>query len=455
MRSLSTLAFAALLAAAVGDTASAQDVALSEYRVSLASLYQEAKSQAPSLLAAEANTRRSEALKEAAAGRLLPQLSLQSSLSRTYYRNDRDSAAYDGKRAGLTLSQALYDPAVAASVSRAENTVEQAQSEELASHHRTAVTLVERYFEVLASEERTALLAEQISATELNLERVSSLLERQLARLTDRLALEANLALLKAQHTAAENDSLIARETLAELVGYAPTNRFAGLKSDSSLLELIPDVSFEQLLEDALQFNPDIGAKRAAVQVQRAALDEAQAGHKPRLAAQATADYSNIGYGNAPSSNTRSGTLGITLSIPIYSGGSASARVQAALEDLAIAEQELELTQRRIQREVRIGLSNLSSSRARMKASGRAIESAEQALAAAKNSFNYGIANVVDVVNRESDLFESKSELNQAKYDFINSYITLLSLRNELSAETIKTIDALLTQNGSAAARQS
>jgi len=445
----------ALLVVTIAGTANAADVALSEFRVTLESLYLEAQSQSPALLAAQAKSRRSEALKDAATGRLLPQLSFQSSLSRTYYRNDLNSAAYDGKRAGLTLSQALYDPAVSAGVDRSQQLVEQTRSETVAARHRTANALVERYFAVIAAEERAELWAEQVSVTETNLEQVKSLLERQLARVTDRLALEAQVALLRAQLLEAENEILITRESLAELVGYTPTARFARLRPDLNLQELAAVGPFEQLLDDALRSNPDVTAKRAAVAVQRAVLDEAQSGHKPKLAAQATADYSNIGYGNAPSSNTRSGTIGLTLSVPIFSGGSTSARIQAALEELNIAEQELELTQLRIKRELRISLANLLSAASRIEASQTAITSTEQAVAAAKNSFSYGITNIVDVVNRESDLFESRAELNRAKYDFIVSYISLLALRNELSGDSIQTIDALLTQNGSAAPRQS
>ena len=172
MRMVRKVGWTALLVVTIAGTANAADVALSEFRVTLESLYLEAQSQSPALLAAQAKSRRSEALKDAATGRLLPQLSFQSSLSRTYYRNDLNSAAYDGKRAGLTLSQALYDPAVSAGVDRSQQLVEQTRSETVAARHRTANALVERYFAVIAAEERAELLAEQVYVTETNLEQV-------------------------------------------------------------------------------------------------------------------------------------------------------------------------------------------------------------------------------------------------------------------------------------------
>ena len=450
------LATAILATSPVIGFAGDESVSLSTYRISVADLYKAAMASDPNMIAAQANLWRSEAISDAAFGRLLPQISFQSSYSRTHYENDINSTSYNGKKAGLTLTQAIYDPISSAAADRAEQDIKKTDSDQLAAQFTSAVNLVERYFAVLAAQDRVALLSEQRGIIAKNLEQVESLLARKLARVTDKLSLTAQKHLVDAQLLAAQNELLLAQESLSEIVGELPANvPLASMRESDDLLKLTNVSNLDELIDSALQKNPSVVSSRWAVESARSALEEAQAGHKPKVTLQASADYSNIGYANSPSSNTQSASIGFALQVPIYAGGSTTSRAEAALESLTIAEQELELTQRSIRRNLKLSFLGLENALARIRASESASDSASQALEAAEKSFEYGITNVVEVANRSGELYQAKVELNQARYELVTNYINLITLQGDFTEEAIHSIDQLLDNSTTSDVRSS
>ncbi|NRP46000.1 MULTISPECIES: TolC family protein [unclassified Marinobacterium] len=423
----------------------AQDsISLKHFAVDLSSLYSEAIKNAPDILSTEAAVRREEALRSAALGKLLPQISVQSNLSKTRYKNSLTSTDYTGRKSSLTLTQSIFDAPSYFAFSKADLSIVKANNTAEAAKLDLAIQITQGYFDILEYEEQSDLINAQVEVLEKSLVRINSLLEKKLATKTDMLSVKAKLDAQRADLIEQKNQALLSREALSELIGRTVDEPLKPIDSAASLVELGSRGTLEQILNRAYIKNPEVAAKKAALESQRESLYEARSSHLPKLSLQASAEVSNIGYANAPTNTTESGVIGLTLSIPIFSGGSTEARADANREAITIAEQDLEAAQRKLKKNIKLSYLGIKSAKSRIIASLAAVNSAKQALYASEKTFEFGLTNVVEVANKSAEHYRSLIQLNKAKYDLVRNYLALEALSGGLLNDDLETVNALL-----------
>ncbi|MBP0049709.1 TolC family outer membrane protein [Marinobacterium sp. AK62] len=441
--SLVVLAGQVAVAETVGSkTAEPESVAASD----LLALYQQAQSRDPRVLIAESAARRAGYQNREALGQLLPQVSADVRLTRTHYTNTRQETYYNGERYSVSISQVLFDASVWQSYQRSRSLREQYQAKSLSDIQGVAADLAQRYFDVLAAQDSLTLIQAEKRVVVRSLERIKSLLARQLASLPEKLEVEARLDRLVSDEIEAENRIRVAREALSEVVGRAVYERLERLTET-------PDISGFELRdyaywrEQALTGSPLIQARAAAVEAKRREKKGELGNHLPKVTLQLSSQRSNIGYENSLSGETESNVASLNVQIPIFSGGSTQARVNAAYESLVIARQELEQTKRGVLREIKTAYLNTESSLARMRASERALQSAIKAREAAEKSFSYGMNNVVDVLDRTREQYSAHRDLLEARYSFFLSYVVLKRWTGDLQESDLAQINELLVIN--------
>ncbi|MBV0932313.1 TolC family outer membrane protein [Marinobacterium weihaiense] len=432
----------ALLAAgpAVADEAADVEPAPSDLWL----LYQQAQEQDPRILTAEAAARRAEYQEREALGRLLPQVNADSRLTRTNYISGAYETYYGGERYSVSMSQVLYDSPVWQSYQRSRALSQQYAEQGEHDIQGATADLVQRYFDVLAAQDSLELIQAEKRSVERNLERVRSLFERQLAPITDKLEVEARLDRLRSDEIEARNNIWVTREALAEVIGRPVYEQLERLVAQPKLAQAFELESFEHWRDLALANSPLIQSKLASVDAQRAARKEAQGGHMPKISMQLSSQKSNIGNENSPSPRTESNVAALQIQIPIFSGGSTSARSDAAYESMLIARQELETVRRQVLKEVRTAYMNAESALAKVQAGKVALQSATKAREAAEKSFSYGINNAVDVLDRAREQYSAERDLLEAQYSFLLSYVVLKRWSGNLSEDDVQQINTLL-----------
>ena len=114
-----------------------------------------------------------------------------------------------------------------------------------------------------------------------------------------------------------------------------------------------------------------------------------------------------------------SSTLGLSLSIPIFSGG----QRYHAIKQTRVQADELELQRVNAERQLRIGIrQSLNTMETAMKtydASKEALVSAEKAYDIATKSYQLGKSTLTDLNNTELVLTQSKLAVSQAVYNFV------------------------------------
>jgi outer membrane protein len=409
----------------------------------LLQLYQQAQSQDPRILAAQAAARRAGHQQREALGRLLPQMNADARLTRTNYVSGMTDTNYSGERYSASITQVLYDSPVWQSFQRSRALSEQADAQGENDIQGATADLVQRYFDVLAAQDSLELIQAEKRVVERNLERINSLYDRQLASITEKLEVEARLDRLNSDEIEAENRIWVAREGLGEIIGRPVYEQLERLASQPNL-DVFDLKTHEYWRDQALATNPLMQARLAAVEAQRRGQKEAFGGHMPKVSLQLSSQKSNIGYENSQSGQTESNVAAISVQIPLFSGGSTQARSNAAYESMIIAQQELEQARRQVLREVRTAFLNTESSLAKVSAARVALSSAVKAREAAEKSFTFGINNAVDVLDRAREQYSAQRDLLEAQYSFLLSYTVLKRWSGTLNEEDLEQVNALL-----------
>lgn len=391
--------------------------------VDLWQLFQEAVLEDPRILAAQSRSQSSQFRQREAFGQLLPQISASGAFNRSLQETEQNRQLYNGERYMLGLSQALYDPKIWHSYRRFSELAQQQMAEYEATREEATVDLIERYFTALAAEDALALVGAELRATQRNLDRVNSLYAKQLAMITDVLEISARVDALTASEIEARNQVEVSREALSELVGRQITGRLKRIGEQAAFH--LPAQGRDYWVEQALSSNPALQSRQKAVDAAQAMLRQAKAGHLPSVNLNLSAQRSDIGYENSLSPRTDTYVASVGVQVPIFSGGSTSARVSSSYEDLMTAEHELEAVRRQVLRETRAAYYGVEAGLSKISASRKALESAEKSRVAAEKAFGFGVMNAVDVLNTVKEEYATRRDLMKSQYDFIMNMMVL------------------------------
>ena len=308
------------------------------------------------------------------------------------------------------------------------------------------------YFNVLVQLETLTAAEAAETALRKQFDFASKRLEVGLAPITD--VHEA-----RAQYDAARANSILARnavqdayQALVEITG-TPVGNLKGLPDDfQPALPESRDV--EGWVATALSENPSLKAQAADVEAAEHNVATARSGHYPTLGLRA-------GYGKAlPSlygnpeftgSNDASTSVGLTLSIPIFSGFATQSGVRSAVAQRAIARAQREQQKRALERNTRNAYQALVAGISEVEARRLALVSAQSAYEASQVGLEVGTRTVLDVLNNQRTLFSAQQDYAQAKYNFLQNRLLLEQAAGTLQLADLEDVNRLLTTDESVA----
>jgi outer membrane protein len=440
-------AYAAEPKLAEPSTAKPKPSAISKlgYSADLMQLYRESRLEDPRVIASYSKAQSGVEEQNQAFGSLLPQLTANAGYNRIKQTSAEVDQVYNSRSYTLGLTQPLYNKAAWENYQRYKSLAKQASSESKEAQAEATVDLAQRYFAALAADDELVLVQAERRATQKNLDMVNALYAKKLAMITDMLDLKSRVDTLAAQEVDARNQSSLSRVALSEIIGRPVTEKLSRVRDDVEL-----KVSAESLVswvDLAITENPAIKASESAVEAAEAALRGGKGGHYPTVSLNLSAQQTNEGYNNALAPQTDSYVAGVGVQIPIYSGGSTSARVRQLYQDQITAEQQLEATRRQVVKETTNAYLTADSSVEKLRANRNALASAEQSRIAAEKAFAYGVVNAVDVLNAVQTEFKARRDMLKTQYDFITNLFILNRWAGKLSDESVESVNVWLSAN--------
>jgi outer membrane protein len=378
---------------------------------------------------------------------LLPTVGLSAGASRTNVDNASPvpDRSYDARNATLAASQPLYRPVNRLSFEQGQKSLTVAQAQLKAAEQDLIVRTSQAYFDVLAAQDtltyvkaQKAAVAEQLAAAKRNFEVGTS-------TVTDSREAQARFDLVVAQEIAAENDLRVKRLALDTLVGKTGADP-KPLALPVALPVVTPD-DVGQWVNLAEAGHPGVVQAQTALDIASLELKKAQAGHGPTV--DLTAQYV---MAKAPSTTTglplrsNTATVGVQFNLPLFAGYAIQNRVREALALEDKARSDAEGAKRSVAQATRTAFFGVQSGKGQVNALEAAEASSQSALDANKLGYQVGVRINIDVLNAQSQLFQTKRDLAKARYDVLVGSLKLRQASGTLVPDDLGAVNALLNR---------
>ncbi|MDM0074272.1 TolC family outer membrane protein [Variovorax sp. J2P1-59] len=422
---------------------------------SLVELYQSAQAHDAVYQGARAQYAASVARAAQARAGVLPAVGLTAGASFTEQDLSTDNNSltrgFNAQNAGINATQPLYRPANWAAYQQGMRQEEIARAQLTLAEQDLVVRVSQAYFDVLASQDSLALVraqkigvAEQLASAKRNFEVGTS-------TITDTREAQARFDLVVAQEIAAENDLQVKKIILDQLVGQAgsvPTPLAAPV-----VLPVLAPRDMDTWLAQAEAAHPAIVQAALGVEVAALEVRKAEAGHKPTLDAQLGYNVTNNPQGTTTSISTgkvrvAAASIGVVFNLPLFAGFATENRVR---ETLALEDQSrssLENTRRSVSVSTRAAYLGLVSGASQVKALEAAEASSQVALDANRLGYQVGVRINIDVLNSQSQLFQTKRDLALARYNVLLGDLRLRQANGTLTADALAALNATLALDG-------
>src|SRR5258705_42434 len=143
---------------------------------------------------------------------------------------------------------------------------------------------------------------------------------------------------------------------------------------------------------------------------------------------------------------SNAGVIGLQLSVPIYSGGLIQSRVREAVANRDRAQQDLDNTQRGVAQAVRTNFFNVTSGIAQVRALEQALASTQSQLDSTILGRDVGVRTSVDVLNAQQSVFQTRRDLQQARYNFLMSNLRLKAAAGILTETDLEDVNRTLAR---------
>ncbi len=422
---------------------------------SLVELYDAARGHDASYMSAKSLYEANLAKANQTLGGILPNIALSASASRTFfdYRPDQPippsvmaSERYYGTgSAAITLTQPLYRPAVWYTYKQGGPLLQQAAAQYEAAEQDLLVRVSQAYFDVLTSEDSLELVQAQKKAVGEQLASAKRNFEVGTTTITGVRDAQARFDLTTAQEIAADNDVRIKRLALDLVVGLS--NAKPKRLTDNSQLVKAPAEDVTVWVSQSEAVSPAVRQAQLALDIASLEVSKAQAGHKPTVDAQVSyGGIRNLGGSATQSvaSHVYNPSAAVVLNLPIFSGYATDYRIKETVSLEGKARADLEAAKRNTAQATRTAYFGVVSGLSQVQAYQAAEASSQSSLDANKLGYSVGVNINIDVLNAQSQLYQTKRDLAKARYDVLVGTLKLRQAAGTLTPLDLQPINALL-----------
>jgi len=239
---------------------------------------------------------------------------------------------------------------------------------------------------------------------------------------------------------AKERDAQVA---LAESMGILPTTPLQVVDFSALAMPAALEDSVERTIDRALEQRPDLIAKVAIVREKEAAVRRARAEYFPTLSVGANvgeyfaAFRFNAGVGNSPWSKATQPTYGagLVLDWQVFDGGARQRKVELAEAERRVAEQEVSAARDRAINDVWKAYTDVRLGFRRLDVASAVVKASESSYEATLRSYRLGLSTIVD-------LLAARRELSRARFQEVNTKVSLLDASVALAFSTGETVSS-------------
>lgn len=314
----------------------------------------------------------------------------------------------------------LYQGAVYAGI-RAAKIVDEISAENIINTRASTITDVKKaYYNILIVREQYNLLTQSIKRGSQALKDVKLLFEQGLAGELDTLRAFVAVENMKPLLIKTENGISIAKSYLGNLLGL-PSGDVIEPADSLTAAELTRQYDFSGAsTQEALSRRPELSLLDLQIKANDELINAEIAGHLPTLAAfgQLKAELQADTY-NFNQRWPASAVIGLSLSVPIFSGFRTDAKIEQARIEKMKLETQLENLKDLIATDVKVNASSVEEAHRRIEAQRQTVKSAERSYELTRSRWLKGLSRQTELFDAELALTQAKTNYLQAVYDYL------------------------------------
>ena len=378
---------------------------------------------------------------------LLPQVSLNGSYQRNHpIKPDADSNNSYGY--SVQATQTLFDASKYADYKQGKLAAKLADAQFDLSEQQLLLNVSQAYFDVLTAYDLISASKASKKLYQRPLEQAKTMFDVGAATIVDTHEAQAGLDNAQVQVLNAEQKLHLAQQKLEYYTGLNPLD--IERIDDKQVNRILNRKTLAEWQQLAYLSNTNISAKHLAVEQAQAAVQKAKANRYPTVELQAAyqdqhQQVSNMGF--SENVHNKGASIGVNLSMPLYTGGALSSQVRQTQFELLQREDELTASKRDTDLQVREQYLNVQSGLAQVNALEQLVLTNRKKLESSQLGQQVGVRSNLDVIDAQRTLAESEQQLAKARYDYLQAQLALAQAAGQLqTGEALRQINDAIRQ---------
>jgi len=355
----------------------------------------------------------------------------------------------NGQSAGVALSarQPLYSPERAAGRRQLDRQAQLADAQYHEAQQSLILRTAQAYFDVLVAADALGAASAQKAAATRAWQEASERFAAGAEPVTGRYEAQARKDEAEVRELALKNELSVRRALLEDVTGQPG----AGLAALSSRVDMsrIAAGSLNDWSARAAAGNPAIAIVALTQDIARDEIEKFKALAAPSLdlVAQVADDrmQGSSGFGTTAHITSNARSIGLQLSIPLFTGGMRSARHDEAVALADKARWDAAATAQAVRREVLAAWLAVTTGLDQVRANEAALESSRLRLDATAIGREAGARSTIDLMNAQADFYASRHRLAEARYQLVLSRLRLTAAAGELAEGEVSAVNGLLS----------
>ncbi len=420
--------------------------------IDLMETYEKALSYDSGIAAAEASFEAQRAASDVTRSVLLPQVGAFGEANHIDVEGPNQDNSYRELAYGVQLTQPLFRADAWFDYDASQFQTESARADYNLAQQQLILDVATAYFNVLRARDTVITTRAAEAAIQRQYEQAQERFDVGLIAITEVYEARASYDDTRSQRIVAENQLNIAQEQVARLTGEFP-EEIENLRQNFPLGRPEPmDPSAWETT--ALDQNWSVQSALYDLNVSEANLKSAKAGHYPTLDLNASYGKTKTDGLEDPSAfqvqrdgTSTQGVIGVTLNVPLYTGGGTQAGVRQRRSLVTVAEQSLKTVRRDVRVSTRSLFLTVNNNIETASALEQTIVSRRSALDATRAGYEVGTRNIVEVLDAERAYYVALRDYANSRYDYVINTLQLKQAAGTLSPQDLVALNNWLSES--------
>ena len=352
---------------------------------------------------------------------------------------------------GGNLNQSILDLSKWTALKSARATAKSGDATYEAAQQDLLIRVAGSYFNVLTAEDALRFAQANEQALNRQMEQAQQRFDVGLSAITDVNDAKAQHDTSVANVITAQNTLDDNKEALRQLTNKQP-GELKKLRDKLPLDKPNPEDP-ERWVAVAIEQNPALSSYAYNLEAANANIQSARSGHLPTINGQiiysknprwSDNSASSFSDGFHTNSENWSTSVGLTLNVPIFSGGYTQSRVRQSIYTRDAAQDQFELQKRLIERSTRNSYRAVFAGASQVEATRQAVVSAQSSLDATQAGYEVGTRTIVDVLISQQQLLSAQSSYSQARHAFVLNGLLLKQAAGIIEVKDLEAVNSLL-----------